>query len=186
MIWSKAPLNGEYCHSKKADGRRWGTFGRYLPSGHLIYINKGTLFASAFDPDRLELYGTPTPVLEDVAYSAAWGSGLIDFSQTGTLVYRSSKAPGGLVTVQWLDDSGNSRPLLPVPSNYLSPTLSPDGSRLALISAGDLWVYELGRRSMTRLTFGAGYSNSALERRRPIYFVSGGTRYAVDARRWNG
>jgi DNA-binding winged helix-turn-helix (wHTH) protein/Tol biopolymer transport system component len=138
---------------------RGGTFGRYVPSGHLIYINKGTLFASAFDLKRLEVRGMPTPVLEDVAYSAAWGSGLIDFTQTGTLVYRSSKVPGGLVTVQWLDDSGNTRPLLPVPGNYLSPTLSPDGSRLALTSAGDIWVYELGHGSMTRLTFGAGYGN---------------------------
>lgn len=146
------------------DGRRktlvrGGTFGRYLPTGHLIYISRGTLFALAFDLDRLEVRGIPTPVLDEVAYSAAWGSGLIDFSQTGTLVYRSSKAGGGLVTVQWLDDSGNTRPLLPVPGNYLSPTLSPDGSRLALTSAGDIWVYELGHGRMTRLTFGGGYGN---------------------------
>jgi Tol biopolymer transport system component len=64
-----------------------------------------------------------------------------------------------LVTVQWMDSLGHTRPLLPVPGNYLSPTLSPDGSRLALTSAGDIWVYELGRGSMTRLTFGGGYGN---------------------------
>jgi len=138
---------------------RGGTWGRYLISGHLAYINKGTLFAVPFDPERLEVHGTPTPVLEGVEYSAAWGSAQIDFSRVGTLVYRSSKVGGGLVTVQWLDASGNSRPLLPVPGNYLSPTLSPDGSRLALTSAGDIWVYELGRGSMTRLTFGGGYGN---------------------------
>jgi DNA-binding winged helix-turn-helix (wHTH) protein/Tol biopolymer transport system component len=146
------------------DGRRktlvrGGTWGRYLPSGHLVYVDKGTLFAMGFDPDRLEVHGTPTPVLEEVAYSAAWGSAQIDFSRTGTLVYRSSKTGGGLVTVQWLDDLGHTAPLLPVPGNYLSPTLSPDGSRLALTSAGDIWVYELGRESMTRLTFGGGHGN---------------------------
>jgi DNA-binding winged helix-turn-helix (wHTH) protein len=37
------------------DGRRktlvrGGTWGRYLPSGHLVYINQGTLFAVPFDP----------------------------------------------------------------------------------------------------------------------------------------
>ena len=62
------------------------------------------------------------------------------------------------MTIQWLDESGNTRPLLPVPGNYLSPTLSPDGSRLALTSAGDIWVYELGRGRMTRLTFGGGFT----------------------------
>ena len=107
---------------------RGAMWGRYVPTGHLIYINNGTLFAVPFEPERLEVRGTPMPVLEGVAYSAAWGSAEIDFSQTGTLVYRSGKSGGGLVTVQWLDDAGNTRPLLPVPGNYLSPTLSPDGN----------------------------------------------------------
>ena len=138
---------------------RGATWGRYVGSGHLVYINKGTLFAVPFDPERLEVHGTPTPVLEEVAYDSALGSALIDFSHTGMLVYQSSKQAGGLVTVQWLDQSGNTRPLLPVPGNYLSPTLSPDASRLALTSAGDIWVYELGRGSMMRLTFGGGYGN---------------------------
>jgi serine/threonine-protein kinase len=146
------------------DGRRktlvrGGTWARYLASGHLVYIDKGTLYAVPFDPDRLDVRGTPTPVLENVAYSAALGSAQIDFSRTGSLVYRSSLGGGGLVTVQWLDELGRTQPLLPVPGNYLSPTLSPDGSRLALTSAGDVWVYELGRGSMTQLTFGGGYGN---------------------------
>jgi serine/threonine-protein kinase len=135
-----------------------GTWGRYLATGHLVYINNGTLFAVPFDLDRLEVHGTPTPVLKDIAYDTANGAAEIDFSRTGTLVYRSSKAGSGLVTIQWLDESGNRRPLLPMPGNYLSPKLSPDGSQLALISAGDIWVYELGR-SMTRLTFGGSYTN---------------------------
>ena len=138
---------------------RDGAFGRYLASGHLVYINQGTLFAVPFDPERLELHGTATPVIEEVAYSAAYGSAQIDFSRTGTAVYRSSRAGAGLVTVQWLDAAGSVRPLLPVPGNYLSPTLSRDSSRLALTSAGDIWVYELGRESMTRLTYGGGYGN---------------------------
>jgi DNA-binding winged helix-turn-helix (wHTH) protein len=157
------------------DGRRktlvrGGTWGRYLASGHLVYLNNGTLFAVPFDPDRLEVRGTPVPVLREVAYSAALGSAQVDFSSTGTLVYRSSKAGGGLVTIQWVDESGHTRPLLPVPGNYLSPTLSPDGSRLTLTSAGDIWVYELGRGSMTRLTFGGGYGN-------PLWTADG--RYVV-------
>ena len=146
------------------DGRRrtlvrGGTFGRYLASGHLVYVNQGTLFAVPFDPDRLELHGTATPVLQEVAYSAAYGSAQIDFSRTGTAVYRSSRVGAGLVTVQWLDAAGNVRPLLPVPGNYLSPALSRDSSRLALTSAGDIWVYALGRAGMTRLTYGGGYGN---------------------------
>jgi serine/threonine-protein kinase len=134
-----------------------GSWGRYLASGHLIYIDKGTLFAVSFDPDRLEVRSSPTSVLQEVAYSTAWGYPQIDVSRTGTLVYRSSRAGVGLVTMHLLDEAGNMSPLLPVPCNYSFPTLSPDGRRLALISAGDIWVYELGRGNMTRLTFGGGY-----------------------------
>jgi len=134
-----------------------GSWGRYLASGHLIYIDKGTLFAVRFDSDRLEVRGTPTAVLQEVAYSTAWGYPQIDVSRTGTLVYRSSRAGKDLVVVHRLDEAGKMSPLLPVPGNYSFPTLSPDGHRLALMSAGDIWVYELGRTSMTRLTFGGGY-----------------------------
>jgi serine/threonine-protein kinase len=146
------------------DGRRetlvpGGTWARYVASGHLVYLANGTLFAVPFDADRLQVLGTPTPVLNEVAYSTAWGSAQADFSRTGTLVYRTARAGGGLVTVQLLDSASNTRPLLPVPGNYLSPTLSPDGTRLALTSAGDIWVYELGRESMTRLTYGGGHGN---------------------------
>ena len=138
---------------------RGGTWGRLLLSGHLVYISKGTLLAVPFERNRMEVRGTATPVLEDVEYSADWGSAQIDFSRTGMLVYRDARAGGGLVTIQWVDESGNSSSVLPVPGNYLSPTLSADGKRLAFTLNGDIWVYDLKRPSMVRLTFGGGYGN---------------------------
>lgn len=66
-----------------------GTSGRYLPgsngTGHLVYLNKGTLFAVPFDPEKLEVHGTPSPVLEEVAWSLTTGSAQFDFSRNGTL-----------------------------------------------------------------------------------------------------
>ena len=32
---------------------RGGTYGRYVPGGHLLYVNRGTLFAVPFDLDTL-------------------------------------------------------------------------------------------------------------------------------------
>ena len=135
---------------------RGGTFGRYLPSGHLIYVNRGTLFAVPFDMNRLEVRGTPSPVLNQVAYTPN-GSALLDFSQTGTLIYRSGEAGGGLLTVQWLDAAGKTEPLLAKPDAYERPSLSPDGNKLA-INTSDIWVYEWQRDTMTRLTFGPARS----------------------------
>ena len=138
---------------------RGATWGRYLPSGHLVYISKGTLFAVPFDQSRLEVKGNPTAVLDEVAYSEAYGSAQIDFSRTGTVVYRESRLSAGLVTMQWVDESGNTIPVLPVPGNYLSPALSADGSRLAFTLSGDVWVYDLKHPAMVRLTFGGGFGN---------------------------
>jgi len=42
---------------------RGATSARYLPSGHLVYVSKGSLFAIPFDLGSLEAHGTPTPVL---------------------------------------------------------------------------------------------------------------------------
>jgi serine/threonine protein kinase len=139
-----------------------GTFGRYLPSGHLVYINKSTLFSVPFDPDKLEVRGTPAPVLEEVAYARGNGSSRFDFSRNGTLVYQSGTNTSGLVTVQWLDGAGSVQPLLAKPGAYERPRLSPDGQRLAINmlegSSEDIWVYEWQRDTMTRLTFGGGFS----------------------------
>jgi serine/threonine-protein kinase len=127
--------------------QRGGTFGRYLPAshgtGHLVYISKGTLFAVPFDPDKLEVHGTPSPVLEEVAYSTLNGFAQFDFSRNGTLVYGSGGAAGGnLVTVQWLDAAGKTQPLLAKPGVYHRPRVSPDGQRLAFDDGSDIWLYE--------------------------------------------
>ena len=37
--------------------QRGSTWAGYLPSGHLVYMNNGTLFAAAVDPDRWEVRG---------------------------------------------------------------------------------------------------------------------------------
>ncbi len=145
-----------------ADGKRkmlqqGGTYGRYVAShgreGHLLYVNRGTLFAVPFDPESLAVRGTPAPVLEQVYYSQSTGRTQFDVSQQGTLVYRSGSVGGIGLTIQWMDSAGKMQPLLAKPDAYQSARLSPDGQRLA-ISTTDLWVYELQRDTMTRLTFG--------------------------------
>jgi serine/threonine-protein kinase len=155
--------------------QRGGTFGRFLPSGHLVYVHNGTLFAMPFDLDRLEAKGAPVPALEEVAYETRFGSAQFDFSQTGTLLYRSGGAGAQLMTVQWLDGAGTAQPLPLKSGAYMYPQLSPDGSRLALASAGGLWVYELQRETMTRLTQELGGSNPVwIPDGRYIAFTNGG------------
>jgi serine/threonine protein kinase/Tol biopolymer transport system component len=144
---------------------RGGTSPYYLPSGHLVYVNKGTLFAIPFDLDRLETRGTAVPVLDGIAQGQD-GLAHLDFSRSltgpGALVYRKSSGGGPqMSTIQWLDGAGKKEPLLAKPGNYRDPRLSPDGRRLALsVGEGgrqDIWVYDLQRDAMTRLTVDGSY-----------------------------
>ena len=68
---------------------RGGSHARYVPTGHLVYGVGGTLRAVAFDLRRLEVVGTPVPVLEQVMTTPAGAN--MSISDDGTLVY----VPGG-------------------------------------------------------------------------------------------
>lgn len=129
--------------------------GRYLPSGHLVFVREGALFAVAFDPDRLEVTGEPALAVESVRSSLTTHAAQFAHSDRGALVYVPSL--GAESTIQWVDRSGNRKPLRNVPGIYIGPRFSPDGRVLvAEIDEGserDLWTYEWESDRMTRLTF---------------------------------
>ncbi|MEK7405468.1 MAG: hypothetical protein AAB225_10200 [Acidobacteriota bacterium] len=127
---------------------RGGYYGRYLPSGHLVYVQRGTLFTVRFDPATWELMGPPAPVVEEVASAPGFGSAQFDFSRTGSLIYASGKAAGATKSLMWLDSAGKLDPLPAKPGNYLAPRLSPDGKRLAFAefteeTRWDIWTLPL-------------------------------------------
>ncbi len=135
---------------------RGAYFGRYLPSGHLVFVHQGTLYGQPFDLAALEARGTPVPLVDDIAGNSTAGAGQFDFSGNGTLVHLSGKATG----VQWLlslvDRSGNAQPLPIPPGLNHTPRFSPDGRKLLLAvgtpEAADLWLYDFDRNRLSRLT----------------------------------
>ena len=132
--------------------RRGGYFARYLPGGRLIYFRQGTLYGVPFDLGRLETHGAPVPLLEA-------DSDRVSFSPTGILLFGSATRRGGVAPFAWLDSAGKSQrvvgPSVSVSPGVETPRLSPDGNRLALSVAGDLFVHDLQRGTVTRLTFDA-------------------------------
>jgi eukaryotic-like serine/threonine-protein kinase len=132
-----------------------GTYGRYLSNGQLVYVNRGSLFAAPFGLDKLEVQGTPTRVLDDVAYSSSFGYAQFDISRGGTLIYRRNPGKGSL-TFAWLDRYGNTNGLLTTPGLYRWPRLSPDGRQLAFSKVEgeqeNLWTFELQQDKLTRVT----------------------------------
>jgi serine/threonine-protein kinase len=59
--------------------------------------------------------------------------------------------------VWWLDNNGNTKPLIATPGVYGAPRFSPDGQRLALQIPGDnggIFVYDWQRDTMSRIAAG--------------------------------
>src|SRR2546425_1178203 len=77
--------------------------GRYLPSGHLVYIHDGTLFGAPFDLDRLAVTGPSVPVLESVETSAATGGAQLRGSGRRTLAYVAGRGTAGGLTRHWME-----------------------------------------------------------------------------------
>ena len=140
-----------------------GMYARYLPSGHLVYMHNGTLFAVPFDAKKLEITGQPLPVLQGVASNPNHGGAQFSFSGSGTFMYLAGSALSAGVSIYWMDAAGKFTPVREMPGDYGDLAISPNGKRLAMdITNGngtDIWVYEWERDTLTRLTF-AGDSNT--------------------------
>jgi eukaryotic-like serine/threonine-protein kinase len=121
-----------------------GSYGRYLASGHLAYVDDGTLFAVPFNLGRLEVTGSRIPIMSDIAVNL-YGSAEFDVSRTGELVCRR-RAGGAKSVIQWLGESLAASPMLNEPAEYSWPRLSPDGNRLAFFRGNgeqqDLRIYD--------------------------------------------
>ena len=129
-------------------------FGRYVPTGHLIYMQRGIFFAVRFDSNTLETRGSPVPILDGVAkLETIYKAGHLDISAEGTLVYVAQRDLYPGADLVWVDRSGTEQKLDIGAGSYANPRLSPDGRRLALMIEENLWVYELSDGRADRLTF---------------------------------
>ena len=158
---------------------RGGTAARYLSSGHLVYTNRSTMFAVPFDLASRETRGTAVPVLNDIGYDQASGFPQFSISRDGTLVYRRvTENTRGAGRLAWIDVTGKPQPLPTKPLQYAgTPRLSPDGKKLSAVvrdgASQDVWVYDIERDAMTRLTFGSETFASTIWSRDGRYVVFG-------------
>jgi serine/threonine-protein kinase len=132
----------------------------YAPSGHLIYVRRdGGVFAAPFDAESLTLTGAAVPVLGELRMTA-FGFPDAALGADGTLLYVSGASLSGKAEVVWVDREGGAEPVDPgwiveiVGNSGIA--LSPDGTKLAIAIKDentDLWIKELDRGPLTRLTF---------------------------------
>jgi serine/threonine-protein kinase len=140
---------------------RWlvdgGFFGRYSPSGHLLYARGQRLYALPFDPGSATLTGPAKAVLADLAVEQTGGFAFLAVSPQGTLAYAAESVAHPPSELVWLDRAGRAAPALGERRRFLSVALSPDDRQAALTVHGesrDLWTLALERRTLSRLTTG--------------------------------
>jgi len=124
---------------------------RYARSGHLVYVQAGTLFAAPFDLNTLKTTGTAVQVAQGILQTVT-GFPNISISTTGTLV-----SVAGTVNTDrnlvWVSRTGAVQPVALSAHDYDWPRLSPDGRRVAVEVGGQTWIFDIARETLTRLAF---------------------------------
>ena len=178
-----------------------GADARYVAPRHLVFLRQGVVLAARFDPARLEVAGTPAPVLDGVAQALTSGllydvtrAGQLAVSSTGTLAFVPGGTPayrdGELASV---DRQGRvSRLDAPVRSYLPGLGVSRDDRRLAVaiqtLSDQALWLYDRDRGLLSRLP-GDGESNAPRwtpDGRHVAFSWLNGGRYVVGWQRTDG
>jgi serine/threonine-protein kinase len=148
-----------------------GTYGRYVPTGHLVYARGNYVYAVPFSLEKLEVTGPPKQLFKGGWMNPFSGDLNLSFSNDGMLLYVPRGIESYSVTrVKWIDLQGTVTPLVDTAGSYFWAELSPDREKVALHNQAandDVWLYHAGRKSLTRLTFGGGNSGF------PVWSVDG-------------
>ncbi len=136
---------------------RGAAMARYAVGGYLILSRGPALYAVPFDPETLTAKGSPTQVVQAVERDLTTGASHFSCAADGTLAMVPGNVRSGLFRVTWVNRQGATQPIDLAPGGYHDFRLSPDGTRIALLSnlsgVSDIWIYDIVRHTNTRLTF---------------------------------
>jgi serine/threonine protein kinase/Tol biopolymer transport system component len=138
----------------------------YSPTGHILSVRQGTLFAQAFDRQRLALTGDPFPVAAGTGIAVAGAETVPALAASEhSIVYRSSTSAAER-QLAWFDRGGKELGRVGLPMSALNPSLSPDQRHVAMyrtVSGNtDIWLLDLLRGVFSRFTFDAAIEVNAI------------------------
>ena len=123
--------------------------------GYLLYSRGTELTAQAFDPDRGQLKGEASQLVQGVRVEPIYSGGFFAVSENGLLAYQPGEESTGS-KLTWFDRSGKRLGAIGGAAAYYDVQLSPDGGRLASAMGdpnSEIWVDDLARGVRMRLTF---------------------------------
>jgi len=133
--------------------------GIYTEPGYVLFVRGNSLIAQPFNAKSLRLTGEPVAVGQRAAAGLLDVVSLFSASSTGTLAFGTLKG-GHSGQLTWFDRARNRLSTIPEfeGSEYLNPSLSPDGKRLAAnrldpqTGNWDIWTIELQSGIASRFT----------------------------------
>jgi Tol biopolymer transport system component/DNA-binding winged helix-turn-helix (wHTH) protein len=131
------------------------------PSGHVLFVRDGTLLAQPLDIAAGRLTGDATVLADGLTLPGRFSDGRFSTSPA-MLVYLKATERSNLTELRIFDRSGKMGGTVGEPAGYVGPSLSPDGTRLAVgrhelgVPARDIWVFDLARGTRLRLTLDRG------------------------------
>ena len=169
-----------------------GTRPRYVSSGHVVYASAdGSLRAVPFDAGRVAITGDPVPVVEGVGIKAS-GASNFDISRNGHMVHTTGGVGAAAQrTLVWTDRTGRETPIAAPTRNYFYARIAPDGRHLSLDIRDeelDVWIWDLARETLTRLTDRPGADQYGLwmPDGRVVFSSAGGGRQELHYHRIDG
>jgi eukaryotic-like serine/threonine-protein kinase len=156
------PYSGIYASSLDGKERRLVTLAHSsfsLDSSHLFYAdNERHLVSVAFGPANAALLGNPVVIANSVGFQPSTYWTAATSAASGTVIYNAS-AGAALSALTWMDRSGKELGRIGEPAVMCNPTLSPDGSRVAVdvsdVKANnvDVWIESTKGAGNSRFTF---------------------------------
>jgi serine/threonine protein kinase/Tol biopolymer transport system component len=130
-----------------------------LDSTHLFYADdERHLVSVPFDSDKAAVSGTSTQLANAVGFQPSTYWVALTASQNGTLIYNTSTG-ATLSVLTWMDRAGKELGRVGEPAVQCNPTLSPDGTRVAVDISDqrannvDLWLENVSASGSSRFTF---------------------------------
>ena len=141
----------------------------YAPSGnsshgHLIYVRDRSLVAQRFDTRTFLLEGEPQPILSRESFNVASSPGFLNLTASATGTLLDGGAQHARNELVWRKRDGTLIEIVGEESDYITPRISPDASRIAVTKADpisgnyDLWIDDLKHKRLSRLTFQRGFN----------------------------
>ena len=123
----------------------------YTAPGYLLFVRQGTLMAQMFDANSLETTGQAFPVAAQVGFNPAVARAAFSVSDAGVLTTAGVNV--GAARFAWFDRTGKSLEMpIPEVGPYTNFDLSPDERQIAVQRAGDIWLLDVVRGVLSRLT----------------------------------